>query len=132
MCVLSLSHAATCFGNYTFEGTNWTVSWTVTGRNITFGMFGPAGGWLGIGFSETPDLDSVSLPPLSHSTHYFHWIQTILVEPTHPSVHFSSYISSALVDCERVSIACSLGVHVKQLNPAARLHHYPNHFVNVT
>ena len=36
------------------------MSWTVTGRNITFGMFGPADGWLGIGFSETPSFQSIS------------------------------------------------------------------------
>ena len=54
--------AALCNDNYTFEGTNWTVYWSVTGSNITFDMFGPADGWIGIGFSETPGLDSVSFP----------------------------------------------------------------------
>ena len=53
-------HTAFCTSNYTFEGTPWTVSWTVTGSNIMFDMFGPAGGWFGIGFSEAPGVDSVS------------------------------------------------------------------------
>ena len=56
---LNCLHAA-CGSNYTFLGTNWTVFWSVTGSNITFGMFGPANGWIGIGFSESPSLDSVS------------------------------------------------------------------------
>ena len=43
---------ATCSGIHIFEGTNWTVSWAVNGSNITFTMFGPADGWIGIGLSS--------------------------------------------------------------------------------
>ena len=71
VCVLiNFSHAA-CIGNYTFEGTNWTVGWGVSGSNISFLLFGPVDGWIGIGFSEAPGLDSVSFVTWlsQHSTH---------------------------------------------------------------
>ena len=45
--------SALCRDSYTFEGTNWTVSWAVAGSNITFAMFGPADGWIGVGFTSS-------------------------------------------------------------------------------
>ena len=62
---------ATCSGVQTFEGTNWTVFWEVNGSNITFGMYGPRDGWIGIGFSEVQGgLQSVSVAtPLAVCLH---------------------------------------------------------------
>lgn len=72
LCTSSTDVVDGCDGYYTFEGTPWTVSWTVTGRNITFGMFGPADGWLGIGFSETPSFQSVSFTLALHMSYAYH------------------------------------------------------------
>ena len=71
LCISSTDVVDGCNGSYTFEGTHWTVSWTVTGRNITFSMFGPADGWLGIGFSETPSFQSVSFTLALHKSYTY-------------------------------------------------------------
>ena len=49
-----------CAGYYTFLGTNWTVYWSVNGSNITFRMYGPADGWIGVGVASSGGLYPVS------------------------------------------------------------------------